>query len=193
VKAGDAVDQQANVLADHFGKGDILIDAGNANFRDTRRRVGEYQARGIDFLGVGVSGGEEGARHGPSIMAGRKPQGGARVGKNLHHIFAKFAREPSAALVGPDGAGHFVKTIHNGIEYADMQMIAEIYGIMRDGRGLTPAEMADVFNAWNGGRLKSYLIEITAKVLEAKDPGTGRPMVEIILDIAGQKGTGRWS
>src|SRR6185295_4906009 len=174
VQAGAPVDEIATDLAAELATGDMLIDAGNANFRDTRRRVGEYMKRGLDFLGVGVSGGEEGARHGPSIMAGGTPKAWGRVEKILLDISAKFEGEPCAALVGPEGAGHFVKTIHNGIEYADMQMIAEVYGVMRDGMGLTPAEMADVFNAWNGGRLKSYLIEITAKVLEAKDPGTGR-------------------
>ena len=122
-------------LAAELATGDMLIDAGNANFRDTRRRVGEYMKRGLDFLGIGVSGGEEGARHGPSIMAGGTPKAWARVEKILLDISAKFEGEPCAALVGPEGAGHFVKTIHNGIEYADMQMIAEIYGVMRDGLG----------------------------------------------------------
>jgi 6-phosphogluconate dehydrogenase len=193
VLAGPPVDEQADALRPDLSPGDILIDAGNANFRDTQRRVKTYTALNLDFLGIGVSGGEEGARHGPSIMAGGSKQAWARVEKIFLDISAKFEGEPCAALMGPDGAGHFVKTIHNGIEYADMQMIAEVYGIMRDGLGMSPAEMADVFGKWNEGRLKSYLIEITAKVLEAKDPGTGKPMVEIILDTAGQKGTGRWS
>jgi 6-phosphogluconate dehydrogenase len=193
VKAGSAVDEQAAVLAPHMQKGDILIDCGNANFRDTRRRVGEYEPKGIDFLGVGVSGGEEGARHGPSIMAGGSQTAWGRVGDIFTAISAKFQNEPCAALVGPEGAGHFVKTIHNGIEYADMQMIAEIYGIMRDGLNLAPARMAEVFQRWNEGPLKSYLIEITGKVLETVDKRTGKPIVDIILDTAGQKGTGRWS
>jgi len=193
VKAGPAVDEQAAVLAPHMAKGDILIDAGNANFRDTRRRVADYEAKGIDFLGIGVSGGEEGARHGPSIMAGGSQAAWGRVADILTAIAAKFQNEPCAALVGPEGAGHFVKTIHNGIEYADMQMIAEIYGIMRDGLGLAPQRMAQVFQRWNEGPLKSYLIEITAKVLETVDQRTGKPIVDIILDTAGQKGTGRWS
>ena len=162
VQAGAPVDEQAQALAAELATGDMLIDAGNANFRDTRRRVGVYMQRGLDFLGIGVSGGEEGARHGPSIMAGGTQQAWERVEKILLDISAKFDGEPCAALVGPEGAGHFVKTIHNGIEYADMQMIAEVYGIMRDGLGLSPAEMADVFAKWNEGRLKSYLIEITA-------------------------------
>jgi 6-phosphogluconate dehydrogenase len=193
VKAGPAVDEQAAVLTPHMAKGDILIDAGNANFRDTRRRVADYEAKGIDFLGIGVSGGEEGARHGPSIMAGGSQAAWGRVADILTAISAKFQNEPCAALVGPEGAGHFVKTIHNGIEYADMQMIAEIYGIMRDGLGLAPKRMAEVFQRWNEGPLKSYLIEITGKVLETVDQRTGKPIVDIILDTAGQKGTGRWS
>jgi 6-phosphogluconate dehydrogenase len=193
VQAGTPVDEMGQALAAELAKGDMLIDAGNANFRDTRRRVGEYMTRGLDFLGVGVSGGEEGARHGPSIMAGGTPKAWARVEKIMLDISAKYEGEPCAALVGPEGAGHFVKTIHNGIEYADMQMIAEIYGAMRDGLGYSPDEMADIFNTWNEGPLKSYLIEITAKVLAAKDTKTGKPLVEVILDTAGQKGTGRWS
>ena len=193
VKAGPAVDEQADILAEHLGKNDILIDAGNANFRDTQRRVETYRAKGIDFLGVGVSGGEEGARHGPSVMAGGKPEAWARVEAIFKDISAKFNGEPCAALVGPEGAGHFVKTIHNGIEYADMQMIAEIYGIMRDGLGMKPDAMAKVFDGWNGGPLKSYLIEITGTVLAAVDAKTGMALVDVILDTAGQKGTGRWS
>ena len=193
VMAGAPVDEEAEKIGREIVQGDMLIDAGNANFRDTQRRVKELGARGFEFLGIGVSGGEVGARHGPSIMAGGTEQAWKRVEKILLDISAKFEGEPCAALMGPDGAGHFVKTIHNGIEYADMQMIAEVYGIMRDGLGMSPAEMADVFARWNEGRLKSYLIEITANVLEAKDPETGKPMVEIILDTAGQKGTGRWS
>jgi 6-phosphogluconate dehydrogenase len=193
VQAGTPVDEMGQALAAELAKGDMLIDAGNANFRDTRRRVGEYMTRGLDFLGIGVSGGEEGARHGPSIMAGGTPKAWARVEKIMLDISAKYEGEPCAALVGPEGAGHFVKTIHNGIEYADMQMIAEIYGVMRDGLGYSPDEMADIFNTWNDGPLKSYLIEITAKVLAAKDTKTGKPLVEVILDTAGQKGTGRWS
>ena len=173
VKAGEAVDEQAEILAAHLAPGDILIDAGNANFRDTRRRVTAYAERQIDFLGVGVSGGEEGARHGPSMMAGGKKEAWDRVADIFTAISAKFNGEPCAALVGPEGAGHFVKTIHNGIEYADMQMIAEVYGIMRDGLLMTPAEMAAVFARWNEGPLKSYLIEISAKVLEAVDPKSG--------------------
>ncbi len=193
VAAGPAVDDQADALAADMAAGDVLIDAGNANFRDTRRRVEAYAGRDLEFLGIGVSGGEEGARHGPSIMAGGSQPAYQRVEPILTAIAARYDDEPCAALVGPDGAGHFVKTIHNGIEYADMQMIAEIYGIMRDGYRLGPVEMSEVFGRWNEGRLKSYLIEITAKVLAATDADSGAPVTEIILDTAGQKGTGRWA
>jgi 6-phosphogluconate dehydrogenase len=193
VQAGPPVDEVGHELAEVLSNGDMLIDAGNANFRDTQRRVTEYNKLGFDFLGIGVSGGEEGARHGPSIMAGGTQKAWSRVEKILLDISAKFEGEPCAALMGPDGAGHFVKTIHNGIEYADMEMIAEVYGVMRDGFGMTPAAMADVFAKWNEGKLKSYLIEITAKVLQAADKKTGKPIVEVIQDTAGQKGTGRWS
>ena len=193
VQAGAAVDEQADALLPHLAKGDMLIDAGNANYRDTRRRAEAFAARGIDFVGIGISGGEEGARQGPSIMAGGSEESWRRIAPVLTDIAAKFAGEPCAARVGPEGAGHFVKTMHNGIEYADMQMIAEIYGIMRDGLGLSPAEMAETFALWNGGRLKSYLIEITATVLDAHDPETRKPIVDVILDSAGQKGTGRWA
>jgi len=193
VLAGPPVDEVGQELAAVLSSGDMLIDAGNANFRDTRRRVGEYNKQGLDFLGVGVSGGEEGARHGPSIMAGGTVKAWQRVEKILLDISAKFEGEPCAALMGPEGAGHFVKTIHNGIEYADMQMIAEIYGVMRDGLGMSAAEMSDVFAKWNEGPLKSYLIEISATVLGTKDEKSGGPLVDVILDTAGQKGTGRWS
>ena len=164
VKAGEAVDEQAEILAEHLTRGDILIDAGNANFRDTRRRVATYAERGIDFLGVGVSGGEEGARHGPSVMAGGKREAWDRVAEIFTAISAKFNGEPCAALVGPEGAGHFVKTIHNGIEYADMQMIAEVYGIMRDGLGMTPAG--------DGGGVRP-LERGAAAVLPDRDLGEG--------------------
>jgi 6-phosphogluconate dehydrogenase len=193
VKAGSPVDEQSEALRPLLSRGDMIIDAGNANFRDTRRRVAEFAEHGIVFMGMGISGGAEGARHGPSIMAGGTPASWHRVEKILDDVAAKFNGEPCAALVGPEGAGHFVKTIHNGIEYADMEMIAEIYGIMRDGLGLQPAEMAAIFARWNGGPLKSYLIEITGTVLGTTDPETGKPLVEVILDSAGQKGTGRWA
>jgi 6-phosphogluconate dehydrogenase len=193
VQAGAAVDEQIAHLRGVLSADDIMIDAGNANFRDTMRRFKELDGSGLTFIGMGVSGGEEGARHGPSIMVGGTEASWKRVENVLTAISAKFDGEPCAAWLGTDGAGHFVKTIHNGIEYADMQMIAEIYGILRDGLGMAPKEIGKVFDTWNRGRLDSYLIEITAKVLAADDPKTGKPMVDMILDRAGQKGTGKWS
>ncbi len=193
VKAGEPVDQQIAALREHMSPGDIVIDAGNANFRDTMRRFKELEGTGLTFIGMGVSGGEEGARHGPSIMVGGTPQSYDRIKDVLLAIAAKYKGEPCAAWLGNDGAGHFVKTIHNGIEYADMQMIAEIHGLMHSAMGMTHAAAAAVFDGWNNGRLNSYLIEITAAVLKAIDPATAKPMVDVILDSAGQKGTGRWA
>ncbi|MFN3550038.1 MAG: NADP-dependent phosphogluconate dehydrogenase [Mesorhizobium sp.] len=193
VQAGAAVDEQIAALRPLLSADDILIDAGNANFRDTMRRFSELEGSSLTFIGMGVSGGEEGARHGPSIMVGGTQASWLRVRDVLTAISAKYRGEPCVAWLGRNGAGHFVKTIHNGIEYADMQMIAEIYGILRDGARLDTDAMARLFEQWNGGRLESYLIEITAKVLAATDPETGRPMVDMIVDSAGQKGTGRWS
>ncbi len=193
IKAGDAVDAQIDALMPHLGNGDIMIDAGNANFRDTMARFDRLKDTGFTFIGMGVSGGEEGARHGPSIMVGGTPDSYARVENVLTSIAAKYEGDPCCAWLGPNGAGHFVKTIHNGIEYADMQMIAEIYGILRDGLGKQASEIAGVFGGWNRGRLNSYLIEITEKVLQAKDTVTGVAIVDMILDRAGQKGTGKWS
>jgi len=192
-KAGAAVDEQIAALRPLLQAGDIIIDAGNANFHDTVRRSKELEDSGLTFIGMGVSGGEEGARHGPSIMVGGTAEAYSRVEPMLKAIAARFEGEPCVAHLGADGAGHFVKTIHNGIEYADMQMIAEIYGIMRDGLGMAPAEMADIFARWNEGPLNSYLIEVTAKALAAKDAETGGALVDQILDSAGQKGTGRWA
>ena len=193
VQAGAAVDEQIAMLRKVLSGNDIIIDAGNANFHDTMRRFKELDGSGLTFIGMGVSGGEEGARHGPSIMVGGTEASWKRVEKVLTAISAKYEGEPCVAWLGTDGAGHFVKTIHNGIEYADMQMIAEIYGVLRDGLGMAPKEIASVFADWNKGRLNSYLIEITATVLAADDPATGKPMVDMILDRAGQKGTGKWS
>ena len=174
-------------------KDDLIIDCGNANFHDTRRRAAAAAAQGSPYLGVGVSGGEEGARHGPSIMGGGPKEAWDRVAPILEAIAAKFDGTPCATWMGADGAGHFVKTVHNGIEYADMQMIAEIYGIMRDGLDMDAEEVGEAFERWNSGPLKSYLIEITGIVARAIDPDTGKPVVDIILDRAGQKGTGRWT
>jgi 6-phosphogluconate dehydrogenase len=193
IKAGDPVDQQMELLKPYLSAGDIMIDAGNANFHDTIRRFDNLKDSGLTFIGMGVSGGEEGARHGPSIMVGGTEESWKRVEKVLTSISAKFNDEPCVAWLGENGAGHFVKTIHNGIEYADMQMIAEIYGILRDGLGLSASEIGAVFGKWNKGRLNSYLIEITEKVLKATDPVSGKPMVDVIVDAAGQKGTGKWS
>ncbi len=193
IQAGNAVDQQMASLQPHLSRGDIMIDAGNANFRDTMRRFEALEDSGLTFIGMGVSGGEEGARHGPSIMVGGTAESYARVEKVLTSIAARFDGDPCCAWLGNDGAGHFVKTIHNGIEYADMQMIAEIYGLLRDGQGLATKDIGHVFGDWNKGRLNSYLIEISEKVLLADDRISGNPVVDMILDKAGQKGTGKWS
>ena len=193
VKAGEAVDEQIAALRDLMSAHDIIIDAGNANFRDTLKRFSSMDGSGLTFIGMGVSGGEEGARHGPSIMVGGTSQSYARVETVLTSIAAKFKGEPCCAWLGNDGAGHFVKTIHNGIEYADMQMISEVYGVLRDGLHMEAKEIGKVFKKWNKGRLNSYLIEITAAVLAADDKTTGKPMVDLIVDQAGQKGTGKWS
>ncbi|MGG7517628.1 NADP-dependent phosphogluconate dehydrogenase [Allorhizobium undicola] len=193
IKAGDAVDQQMEQLKPLLEANDILIDAGNTNFRDTIRRFDSLKDTGLTFIGMGVSGGEEGARHGPSIMVGGTEESWKRVEKVLTSISAKFNGDPCVAWLGTDGAGHFVKTIHNGIEYADMQMISEIYGILRDGLGMSAREIGEVFGQWNKGRLNSYLIEISETVLKADDPITGNAMVDMIVDAAGQKGTGKWS
>ena len=193
VKAGEPVDEQIALLRPLLKQNDILIDAGNANFRDTVRRFQELSGSGLTFIGMGVSGGEEGARHGPSIMVGGLEESYKRIENVLLAIAAKYKTEPCCAWLGTDGAGHFVKTIHNGIEYADMQMISEVYGMMRDGLGMEAGEIGAVFEEWNSGRLNSYLIEITAKVLKAVDKATGKPLVDVIIDRAGQKGTGKWS
>ncbi|HMQ93145.1 MAG TPA: NADP-dependent phosphogluconate dehydrogenase [Amaricoccus sp.] len=193
VPAGEPVDAMIAALREVLGPDDLIIDAGNANFRDTRRRAAEAEAAGLPFLGIGVSGGEEGARHGPSIMGGGAKAGWDRVAPVLEAISAKFEGTPCATWMGPDGAGHFVKTVHNGIEYADMQMIAEVYGIMRDGLGMTAGEIGAVFARWNEGPLASYLVEIAAKVADTVDTKTGKPLLDVILDRAGQKGTGRWT
>ncbi|MEZ5810423.1 MAG: NADP-dependent phosphogluconate dehydrogenase [Rhizobiaceae bacterium] len=193
VPAGSVVDSQIEALRPLIDEGDLIIDAGNANFRDTERRAAAARSNVETFVGVGVSGGEDGARHGPSIMGGGDAAGWTRVAPVLEAIAARYEDTPCAAYMGEGGAGHFVKMVHNGIEYADMQMIAEVYGLMRDGLGMTADAIADVFGRWNEGPLKSYLIEISAIVARAIDPETGRPVLDIILDSAGQKGTGRWT
>ncbi|MFM2281926.1 MAG: 6-phosphogluconate dehydrogenase, decarboxylating 2 [Pseudomonadota bacterium] len=193
VKAGDPVDELIATLRNYLSEGDIIIDAGNANFRDTIARFKGLEGSGLTFIGMGVSGGEEGARHGPSIMVGGTEESWKRVEPVLTSIAAKYKDDPCVAWLGENGAGHFVKTIHNGIEYADMQMIAEIYGLLRDGLGYSAKACSEVFSLWNTRRLNSYLIEITETVLAATDPVTGQAMVDIIVDKAGQKGTGKWS
>ncbi|UWQ18942.1 NADP-dependent phosphogluconate dehydrogenase [Jannaschia sp. M317] len=190
VPAGQPVDDQIDALRPLLDDDDLIVDCGNALFSDTDRRV--HDDRG-PFLGVGVSGGEEGARHGPSIMGGGDPAHWDRVEEVLLAISAKHDGDPCAALMGPGGAGHFVKMVHNGIEYADMQMIAEVYGLLRDGEGLAPDAIGKVFERWNEGTLASYLIEITGIVAQAQDTATGAPLLSVIVDAAGQKGTGRWT
>jgi 6-phosphogluconate dehydrogenase len=193
VKAGKPVDDMIEQLLPHLDQGDAIIECGNSLYLDTQRRFDYLTPKGIGYLGVGVSGGEEGARHGPSIMVGGSEEQWHNAEPVLTAIAAKFNGEPCCAYLGKGGAGHFVKTIHNGIEYGDMQMIAEIYGVMRDGLGMSPLACSEVFKQWNKGPLNSYLIEITGHVLAAVDKQTGKPLVELILDKAGQKGTGRWS
>ena len=187
VPAGDAVDQQIAALRPLLDKDDLIIDAGNANFHDTNRRAAEAEAAGVPFVGMGVSGGEEGARHGPSIMGGGPKAAWDRVAPILEAISAKYEGIPCATWMGEGGAGHFVKAVHNGIEYADMQMIAEVYGIMRDGFSMDADRIGSVFEKWNKGTLKSYLIEISGQVAHAKDSKTGAPILDVILDKAGQK------
>ncbi|GHA14101.1 6-phosphogluconate dehydrogenase, decarboxylating [Devosia pacifica] len=193
VKAGGPVDDMIEQLLPMLDEGDAIIECGNSLYSDTQRRFDYLKPKGIGYLGVGVSGGEEGARHGPSIMVGGAKEQWHNAETVLKAISAKFNGEPCCAYLGEGGAGHFVKTIHNGIEYGDMQMIAEVYGVMRDGLGMEPKACAEVFRKWNQGPLNSYLIEITAHVLDAVDDETGKPLVELILDKAGQKGTGVWS
>lgn len=193
VPAGQAVDDMIAALRPLMAADDLIIDAGNALFHDTDRRSAEAAKVGPHFMGIGVSGGEEGARHGPAIMGGGLRSDWDLVAPVLNAIAAKYKGEPCADYMGPAGAGHFVKAVHNGIEYADMQMIAEVYGVMRDGLGMAAAAIADTFKAWNQGPLQSYLIEISGEVAAAIDTHSGKPMLDMILDRAGQKGTGRWT
>ncbi|HXR72365.1 NADP-dependent phosphogluconate dehydrogenase [Actinocrinis sp.] len=193
VKAGEPTDAVIDEFAPLLDEGDMIIDGGNAHFADTRRREAALRERGIHFVGTGVSGGEEGALHGPSIMPGGSTESYAVLGPMLEKISAKVDGDPCATHIGADGAGHFVKMVHNGIEYADMQLIAEAYHLLREVTELSPAQIAEVFRSWNKGRLDSYLIEITAEVLAHTDPDTGRPFVDIVKDAAEQKGTGRWT
>ncbi|MEV8321337.1 NADP-dependent phosphogluconate dehydrogenase [Streptomyces sp. NPDC059900] len=194
VKAGDPTDAVIKEFAPLMEPGDMIIDGGNAHFADTRRRERELRELDIHFVGTGVSGGEEGALNGPSIMPGGSPESYASLGPMLEKISAKAEDgAPCVTHVGPDGAGHFVKMVHNGIEYADMQLIAEAYQLLREVAGYSPAQIADIFRTWNTGRLDSYLIEITAEVLKHVDAATGKPFVDVVQDQAEQKGTGRWT
>ncbi|HVO34359.1 MAG TPA: NADP-dependent phosphogluconate dehydrogenase, partial [Gemmatimonadales bacterium] len=194
VPAGGPVDAVVGELKPKLGKGDVLIDGGNSFFEDTRRRIKALEGTGILYVGTGVSGGEEGALKGPSIMPGGDPAAWPLVKPILQKIAAKAPDgRPCCEWIGPDGAGHFVKMVHNGIEYGDMQMIGEAYYLMQRVLGLKAAEMHDIFAEWNTGELDSYLIEITARILARKDPETGKPMVDVILDTAEQKGTGKWT
>ena len=193
VKAGEPTDAMINALADLMEPGDIIVDAGNAYFPDTIRREKEISARGLHFVGCGVSGGEEGALLGPSMMPGGSEESWKTLKPIFESIAAKAEGEPCVTHIGLNGAGHFVKMVHNGIEYSDMQLIAESYDLMRRGLGMTPAEIGDVFEEWNKTELDSYLIEITAEVLHQADKKTGKPLVDVIVDHAGMKGTGTWT
>lgn len=193
VQAGAATDAVIDDLADLLNEGDIIVDAGNALFTDTRRREAALKERGLHFVGCGVSGGEEGALWGPSIMPGGSADSYKRLGPMLESISAHVDGEPCCTHVGEDGAGHFVKMVHNGIEYADMQVIGEAYDLLRRGLGLTPAEISEIFAEWNKGDLDSYLMEVSTEVLRQVDAETGKPLVDIIVDQAGQKGTGMWT
>src|ERR1700743_3344100 len=193
VQAGPATDAVIDRLVPLLDAGDIVVDCGNAHFMDTRRREHALREHDLHFVGCGVSGGEEGALNGPSIMPGGSKEAYEKLGPILESIAAVVDGTPCCVHVGPDGAGHFVKMVHNGIEYADMQLIAEAYDLLRAGLGASPAEIGEIFRAWNDGDLDSYLIQITADVLSQNDAETGGPFIDIVLDQAEQKGTGRWT
>lgn len=193
VKAGEAVDNTILQLLPLIEQGDLIMDGGNSNYLDTIRRSKELSGSGYYYLGTGISGGEEGARRGPAIMPGGDEEAYKRMENILTDISAKVGNEPCCTYIGKDGAGHFVKMVHNGIEYADMQLICEAYDIMKQLIGLTPPEFHEVFASWNTGELNSYLIDITADIFTKKDPETGNYLVDMILDTAGQKGTGKWT
>ena len=193
IKAGDPVDEMLERIAPILEDGDIIIDGGNSFFKDTQRREASMRARGLNFFGMGVSGGVEGARNGPSLMPGGDPNAYRHMQPTLEAIAAKTDSGPCVTYVGADGAGHYVKMVHNGIEYGDMQLIAEAYDLLRHALGLSAPQIAEVFAKWNRGKLASYLIEISAEILTAIDPETHKPLVDVILDKAGQKGTGKWT
>jgi len=193
VQAGAATDAVIDDLVPLLDEDDIIVDCGNAHYADTRRREAALSEKGLHFVGCGVSGGEEGALNGPSIMPGGSKHSYAKLGPIFESIAAEVDGTPCCVHVGPDGAGHFVKMVHNGIEYADMQLIAEAYDLLRHGLDATPGEIAEIFRTWNSGDLESFLIEITADVLAHDDAETGKAFVDIVLDQAEQKGTGRWT
>lgn len=193
IPSGAPMDAMIDAVLPLLEDGDTIIDGGNADFNDTRRRFARLEGTGAHFVGMGVSGGAEGARRGPSMMVGGTAHSWTQLKPMAEAIAAKFNGDPCVAHLGPDGAGHFVKTVHNGIEYADMQMIAEVYGILRDGVGWDAPRIGALFESWQDGPLSSYLIEVSAAALQTTDPATGQPMVDVILDRAGQKGTGRWT
>ncbi|MEE9219682.1 MAG: NADP-dependent phosphogluconate dehydrogenase [Acidobacteriota bacterium] len=193
VKAGKPVDEMIDKIRPLVSEGDILIDGGNSYFEDTRRRERELKKAKLNFFGTGVSGGEEGARYGPSLMPGGPPEAYEHMRSIFESIAAKTDSGACVTHVGPDGAGHFVKMVHNGIEYGDMQLIAEAYDLLRRVLGLEAGELAGVFTEWNRGPLQSFLIEITAQIFGVKDPESGRPLVDLVQDKAGQKGTGQWT
>jgi 6-phosphogluconate dehydrogenase len=193
IQAGDPIDQTLQKLTPYLAPGDIVIDAGNSYFKDTMRRELHSRQTMVSFFGMGVSGGEEGARQGPSLMPGGSREAYEHVAPILQAIAAKSDSGPCVTYVGPDGSGHFVKMVHNGIEYGDMQLIAEAYDILSRALGLGSQELADVFDDWSRGPLESYLIDITARILSVRDPESGDPLVDMVLDKAGQKGTGKWT
>src|SRR6187401_344092 len=193
VKAGPPVDSVIGQLAPLLEKGDVIIDGGNSLFTDTQRRERELQNTGIHFVGMGVSGGEEGALKGPSLMPGGSRESWKIIAPIFRKIAAQVDGEPCCRYMGPDGAGHYVKMVHNGIEYGDIQLICEAYAILKDILGMDAAQLADTFADWNKGELESYLIEITSQIFRKIDPETGKPLVDVILDKAGQKGTGIWT
>ncbi|MGO4527794.1 NADP-dependent phosphogluconate dehydrogenase [Paenibacillus sp. 2TAF8] len=193
VQAGKATDATIEQLLPHLDQGDIIIDGGNAYFPDTQRRSKELEAKGFRFIGAGVSGGEEGALKGPAIMPGGQESAYELVEPILTAISAKVGDDACSTYIGPDGAGHYVKMVHNGIEYGDMQLIGEAYHLLKSVLNVSVEELHEIFSEWNKGELDSYLIEITADIFSKYDPETGKPMVDVILDAAGQKGTGKWT
>src|SRR5205085_6581555 len=193
IKAGKPVDQVIGELVPFLQKGDVIIDGGNSLFTDTQRRCKDLEGKGIHYIGCGVSGGEEGALKGPSLMPGGPRESWEIIAPIFRKIAAQVDGEPCCRYMGPDGAGHYVKMVHNGIEYGDMQLICEAYAILSHVLGLEANALADTFTQWNRGALESYLIEITSKVLRKIDPETGKALVDVILDKAGQKGTGLWT